>query len=72
MAFGTVVQIHAGMAPLLGIEMSVKIAPKKGISIDLDANGIPHIQAESVEDVFFGQGYMAAYLRIWQLDLQHR
>lgn len=53
-------------------KMTSKLSPKQGITIDIDANGIPHIQAESIEDVFFGQGYMAAYLRIWQLDLQHR
>lgn len=67
-----VVLIHVAMAQPWGFEMPTKLAPKNGILIDLDANGIPHIQAESVEDVFFGQGYMAAYLRIWQLDLQHR
>jgi len=53
-------------------EMSDTLHLKNGIHIDIDANGIPHIQANSVEDAFFGQGYMAAYMRIWQLDLQHR
>lgn len=52
--------------------MSDTLHLKNGIHIDIDANGIPHIQANSVEDAFFGQGYMAAYMRIWQLDLQHR
>ena len=72
MAFGTEVQTLDAMALPWGFKMPSRISPKKGITIDIDANGIPHIQAQSVEDVFFGQGYMAAYLRMWQLDLQHR
>ena len=67
-----VAQTLVAMAWPWEFKMSAKLAPKKGVIIDLDENGIPHIRAESVEDAFFGQGYMAAYLRIWQLDLQHR
>ncbi len=42
------------------------------LTISLDKSGVPHIQAQTVEDAFFGQGYSAAYLRLWQLDLNHR
>ena len=42
------------------------------VSITLDQWGVPHIQAQTVEDAFFGQGYSAAFLRLWQLDLNHR
>lgn len=48
------------------------LRPKADVRIDIDANGIPHIQAQSVEDAFFGQGYAAAWMRLWQLDLNHR
>ncbi|MEI6116524.1 MAG: penicillin acylase family protein [Burkholderiales bacterium] len=42
------------------------------IQISIDRCGVPHIQAQTVEDAFFGQGYSAALLRLWQLDLNHR
>jgi len=42
------------------------------VSITIDQWGIPHIQAQTIDDAFFGQGYCAALLRLWQLDLNHR
>ena len=42
------------------------------ISITLDRWGIPHIRAQTIDDAFFGQGYAAAMMRLWQLDLNHR
>jgi penicillin amidase len=33
-----------------------------------DANGIPHIYAESPEDLFFAQGYIHAQDRMWQME----
>ena len=42
------------------------------ISITIDQWGIPHIEAQTIDDAFFGQGYCAALMRLWQLDLNHR
>ena len=42
------------------------------VTIRIDLWGIPHIEAQTIEDAFFGQGYAAALLRLWQLDLNHR
>ncbi len=42
------------------------------IQISIDHCGVPHIQAQTIEDAFFGQGYSAALLRLWQLDINHR
>ncbi len=42
------------------------------ISITIDQWGIPHVQAQTIDDAFFGQGYCAALMRLWQLDLNHR
>lgn len=38
------------------------------ISIDRDAEGIPHIRATSDRDAFFAQGWCLAQDRMWQLD----
>ena len=42
------------------------------LDIAIDHWGIPHISAGSVNDAFFGQGYAAATLRLWQLDILRR
>jgi penicillin amidase len=42
------------------------------LTIVTDRQGVPHIDAASIEDAFFGQGYAAATARLWQIDLSHR
>lgn len=37
-----------------------------------DELGVPHIQAKSVEDALFVQGYITAQDRLWQMDLTRR
>ena len=34
-----------------------------------DSNGVPHIYAESMEDLFFAQGYITARDRMFQMDV---
>ena len=38
------------------------------VQIYRDANGIPHIYAESPQDMFFAQGYIHAQDRMWQME----
>jgi penicillin amidase len=42
------------------------------VSINVDTWGVPHIFAESVDDVFLAQGFNAARDRLFQIDLSHR
>ena len=42
------------------------------IDIAVDRWGVPHISAGNVNDAFFGQGYAAAMLRLWQVDILRR
>jgi penicillin G amidase len=37
-----------------------------------DEWGVPHIQAESMEDLFFAQGFVQAQDRLWQMDMWRR
>ena len=46
--------------------------PAEPIEIARDAQGIPHISANSVTDLMFGLGYATAEDRLWQLDILHR
>ncbi|GGE72123.1 penicillin acylase family protein [Sphingomonas prati] len=42
------------------------------IEIVDDIYGVPHIRAASIPDAFFGQGYVVARDRLFQIDLGHR
>lgn len=42
------------------------------IEIVDDSFGIPHIRAQSIPDAFFGQGYVVARDRLFQIDLAYR
>ncbi|MDX2128564.1 MAG: penicillin acylase family protein [Chloroherpetonaceae bacterium] len=42
------------------------------VSIQRDRRGVAHIFAETIEDLFFAQGYTVASERLWQHDIQIR
>src|SRR5208282_4495381 len=42
------------------------------ISIVRDAHGVPTIEAATLEDLFFAQGYVTAQDRLWQMDMMRR
>jgi penicillin amidase len=48
-------------------------APLNGpASVSFDTLGVPHIQASSVDDALFIQGYVTAQDRLWQMDALRR
>jgi penicillin amidase len=52
---------------------SAEIAGLRGrVTVRRDERGIPYINAENDEDLYFGQGYAAAADRLWQMDLFRR
>src|SRR6188768_315445 len=42
------------------------------VAIRRDSQGVPHIEARSLEDVCFAQGYAVAQDRLFQLELARR
>jgi penicillin amidase len=42
------------------------------VTISRDSFGVPTIQAETLEDVLFGQGFVHAQDRLWQMELNRR
>lgn len=46
--------------------------PGAPIEIVDDVFGVPHIRARTIPDAFFGQGYVVARDRLFQIDLSHR
>ncbi len=42
------------------------------ITVTRDGHGVPTIEAASLEDLFFAQGYVTAQDRLWQMDVMRR
>jgi len=45
---------------------------QKPVEVIRDRWGVPHIYAETTEDLFFAQGFVAAQDRLWQMELWRR
>ncbi len=42
------------------------------VTVIRDAQGVPHITAANLDDLFFAQGYVTAQDRLWQMDILRR
>jgi len=42
------------------------------VTVTRDAHGVPTIEAATLEDLFFAQGYVTAQDRLWQMDVMRR
>ena len=42
------------------------------VTVTRDGHGVPTIEAATLEDLFFGQGYVTAQDRLWQMDVMRR
>ena len=42
------------------------------VEVRRDEHGVPHLRAQSLEDIFFAQGYVTAQDRLFQMDLNRR
>lgn len=45
---------------------------EEGVRVLFDRAGVPHVRADSQLGAYFGQGYVVASERLWQLDLFRR
>ena len=45
---------------------------RKPVEVLRDAWGVPHIYAQTTEDLFFAQGFVAAQDRLWQMEVWRR
>jgi len=73
----------AGLATLAGWWMLRRSLPqlegtvalpglRAEVRVERDAMGVPHIRAQSLEDLLTAQGYVVAQDRLWQMDLLRR
>jgi penicillin G amidase len=42
------------------------------VTVTRDGHGVPTIEAKTLEDLFFAQGYITAQDRLWQMDVMRR
>src|SRR4051794_20554523 len=64
---------HAARSSLAQLDGTVMLAGLQApVSVVRDAQGVPHITAANLEDLFFAQGYITAQDRLWQMDLTRR
>lgn len=63
-------------AESLAKQIQIPVLPQSALTatvkIDLDERLVPHIIAQNDADLYFAQGYLHAYYRLWQMDMQTR
>src|SRR3984957_18413336 len=62
--------VHSALPQLDGrLQINGLAAP---VTVTRDTHGVPTIEAASLEDLFFAQGYVTAQDRLWQMDIMRR
>ena len=62
--------VHGAMPKLDG---TVKVEGLRApVTVVRDEHGVPSITAQSLDDLFFAQGYVTAQDRLWQMDMMRR
>ncbi|HET6181510.1 MAG TPA: penicillin acylase family protein [Candidatus Sulfotelmatobacter sp.] len=61
---------HSALPQLDGrLQVAALSAP---VTVTRDSHGVPTIEAATLEDLFFAQGYVTAQDRLWQMDIMRR
>ncbi len=64
---------HVARAALPELDGSLTVAGISGpVTVTRDTHGVPTIEAPTLEDLFFAQGYVTAQDRLWQMDMLRR
>jgi penicillin G amidase len=62
--------LHSALPQLDGrLQVQGLSAP---VTVTRDRHGVPTIEADKFEDLFFAQGYVTAQDRLWQMDIMRR
>jgi penicillin amidase len=70
---GSAAALVSSSAPCRAVLRRVDAGALSGpVEILDDPYGVPHIRAGSIPDAFYGQGYVVARDRLFQIDLAHR
>src|SRR5690348_12744423 len=74
LAAGTAAAWHwLARRPLPKTEGTVELPGLVGrVTVRRDRWGVPHVEAERLEDLFFAQGFCQGQERLWQMDFYRR
>jgi penicillin amidase len=61
---------RAALSPIDGTQQVQGL--RAPVDVIRDRWGVPHIRAQSTEDLFFAQGYVMAQDRLWQMEMWRR
>jgi penicillin amidase len=68
----TVLAYDAAM-PLPQLDGTIRVGGLRStVEVVRDGSGIPHVRASSADDAFFGQGFVHAQDRLWQMEYDRR
>jgi penicillin amidase len=64
---------HAARAALPQLDGTLAVAGLSApVTVTRDGHGVPTIEAASLQDLFFAQGYVTAQDRLWEMDMTRR
>jgi penicillin G amidase len=59
--------------PLPQLDGTIRVSGLRSVvEVVRDSSGIPHVRASSSDDAFFGQGFVHAQDRLWQMEYDRR
>jgi len=61
---------HSALPQLDGRQQITGLSAR--VTVTRDSHGVPTIEAASLDDLFFAQGYVTAQDRLWQMDIMRR
>jgi penicillin amidase len=62
--------MRADLPQLDGVQVAYGLSAP--VTVERDEHGVPHIHAQSMDDLIFAQGYITAQDRLWQMELLRR
>lgn len=57
---------------LKNFSIAVDAAGVKPVTLTIDSDGVPHLASVDEDALYFAQGYITAYYRMWQMDFMSR
>jgi len=64
---------HAAHSALPQLDGRLQLSGlSRPVTVTRDAHGVPTVEAATLEDLFFAQGYVTAQDRLWQMDVMRR
>ncbi|MGA2747008.1 MAG: penicillin acylase family protein, partial [Candidatus Sulfotelmatobacter sp.] len=64
---------HVARAALPQLDGRIQLTGLSGgVTVTRDGHGVPTIEAATLDDLFFAQGYVTAQDRLWQMDVMRR